>query len=170
MDVGCNWFFIFCIPRQHLHGSWRYARLCNGMAGHTAICGDCFSLIKGACATLQKGKAQYYPISPLDNAKKEYNPAWPIYSFENLPIWTQSQYWNTIQMLSNAKTKKDTDQIVRTTGISCLPLCTASPAFIHPTFSLLILFIYFMKIVWHLFGICGFKVNQQIHFTYLNVS
>ena len=37
-------------------------------------------------------------------------------------------------MLSNAKTKKDTDQIVKTTGISRLPLCAASPAFIHPTF------------------------------------
>ncbi|KAF8218479.1 hypothetical protein L208DRAFT_1427213 [Tricholoma matsutake] len=55
----------------------------------------------------------------------EYNPGWPIYSFETLPIRTQSQYWNTIKMLSNAKTKKDTDQI---------PLCAASPAFIHPTF------------------------------------
>jgi hypothetical protein len=131
-DAVDSSYFVFqasiCMVLGDMLGS---AKL-NGMAGHLAICRDCFSLVKGACATLQKGKAQYYPISPPNNAKKEYNPTWPTYSFENLPIQTQSQYWDTIKMLSNAKTKKD--QIVRATGVVHLLLCTANLAFIHPTF------------------------------------
>jgi len=85
-DAVDSSYFVFrasiCMALGDMLGS---AKL-NGMAGHTAICGDRFSLVKGARATLQKGKAQYYPISPPDNAKKEYNPTQPTYSFENLPI------------------------------------------------------------------------------------
>jgi hypothetical protein len=35
----------------------------NDMAGHSAICGNCFSLVKGAHATLQKRKAQYLHLT-----------------------------------------------------------------------------------------------------------
>jgi len=46
----------------------------NGMAGHSAVCRDQFSKVQGACSSLQKGaKAQYYPMSPPDNEKWEYN-------------------------------------------------------------------------------------------------
>ena len=35
----------------------------SGMAGHTAVYGDRFSMIKGACASLKKwSKYQYYPL------------------------------------------------------------------------------------------------------------
>jgi hypothetical protein len=40
----------------------------------------------------------------------------------------------TINRLLSAKTKKEHQNIVRETGISCLTLCSASPAFSHLSF------------------------------------
>ncbi|KAF9531569.1 hypothetical protein CPB83DRAFT_915758 [Crepidotus variabilis] len=104
------------------------------MAGHSAIRGDRFSLIeaaKASCAPL--AKTLYYPLSPPQNDK--YNPARPSsYNPKDLPMRTQQGYWNTINRLAAATTKKAEATITRETGVSRLPLCAASPAFIHPTF------------------------------------
>jgi len=62
------------------------------------------------------------------------NPNHPTYDLDNLPMCTESHYWSTIKKLFEATTKKAVDNIVKATGISCLPLCAASPAFFHPTF------------------------------------
>ncbi|KAF9523629.1 hypothetical protein CPB83DRAFT_871548 [Crepidotus variabilis] len=64
----------------------------------------------------------------------KFNPGRPHYSTDNLPMRTQEQYWDTINCLTNAATKKDETEITRATGVSRLPLCVASPAFIHPSF------------------------------------
>ncbi|KAJ3511897.1 hypothetical protein NLJ89_g3836 [Agrocybe chaxingu] len=106
----------------------------NGMAGHTAIFGDRFSMIQGARSSLAKGaKSQYYPLSPPDNQR--YNPTRPErYELSKLPIRTQQAYWRIIRRLENAKTKKAKTDITRSTGVSRLPLCAASLAFIHPLF------------------------------------
>jgi len=59
----------------------------NGMAGHSAIYGDHFSMVKGARASIKKGaKAQYYPLSPPENSV--YNPdCLESYDVDNLPMW-----------------------------------------------------------------------------------
>jgi hypothetical protein len=90
----------------------------SGMAGHSAIFGDRFSLVQGARSKLGKGaKAQYYPMSPPDNDNKQYNPNRPTYDLDNLPMRTESHYWSTIKKLFEATTKKAVDNIVKATGI-----------------------------------------------------
>jgi hypothetical protein len=106
----------------------------NGMAGHSAVYGDRFSMVKGARASLNKGaKAQYYPISPPESSK--YNSDRPAsYDLKNLPMRTEESYWDTISKIQEARTKSLRSNITRDTGISRMPLCAASPAFLHPTF------------------------------------
>jgi len=106
----------------------------NGMSGHTAIFGDRFSMVQGAKSSLNKGaKSQYYPMNAPDNDR--YNPSRPPkYDLSNIPMRSQAEYWTTIEQLRAAKTKKDKSEISKTTGVSRLPLCAASVAFIHPTF------------------------------------
>src|ERR1700728_4707715 len=68
----------------------------NGMAGHSAIYGDRFSMVKGAKASNKKGaKAQYYPIS--SSAIAVVNPGRPSYNFHNLPLREEDFYWKTIE-------------------------------------------------------------------------
>ena len=66
---------------------------CSGMAGHSAVYGDHFSLVQGAHSKNVKGaRARYYPMSPPDNEKKEYNPSHSTYDLNNLPMCTKSHY------------------------------------------------------------------------------
>lgn len=106
----------------------------NGMAGHSAIYGDRFSMVKGARASKNKGaKAQYYPLSPPDNSN--YNPDRPEkYDLDDLPLRDQESYWDTIKALLSATTKASATAITKKTGVSRLPLCAVSPAFLHPSF------------------------------------
>jgi hypothetical protein len=105
----------------------------NGMAGHAARHGDRFSMVQGACTGKEKGaKAQYYPLSPPE--KERYNSCRPDIDLYYLPMRQQSHYWMTINRLLSAKTKKEHQNIVCETGISRLTLCSASPAFSHPSF------------------------------------
>ena len=75
----------------------------SGMAGRTALYGDCFTMIQGARSSLKSGsKSIYYPISPPCSA--EYNLTWPeTYDLDNLPMQTEEDYWNTIASLDAAK-------------------------------------------------------------------
>ena len=105
----------------------------NGMAGHSAIYGDRFSMVKGARVNNKKGaKAQYYPIS--SSASSVFNPDRPSYNFRNLPLREEGSYWKTIEKLQNAQNKAQCTSITKDTGISRMPLCAASPAFLHPSF------------------------------------
>lgn len=140
----------------------------NGMAGHTAVFGDRFSKVQGAKASLQKGaKSQYYPMSPPENER--YNPdRAKSYDLNNLPMRTQTNYWGTIKALSNpGLTKKDRAAITRASGISRLPLCAASVAFIHPTFFPLDPFHLFyencMAFIWDIWTVHS-KSNESVHF------
>ena len=63
--------------------------------------------------------------------KKKFNPGKEVYNLDNLPIRTEEHYWNTIEALEKASTSKDRADIVRSTGISRLPLCATSLAFMH---------------------------------------
>ena len=104
----------------------------SGMAGHSAVYGDRFSLVQGARPTNAKGsKFQYYPISPPQ--KEIHNKYRPIVDMKNLPLRTQAHYWETIKRLESA-TKSEQKRIVTETGISRLTMCAASPAFSHPSF------------------------------------
>jgi hypothetical protein len=97
----------------------------SGMAGHSALHGDCFSLVKGARPAKEKGaKAQYYLISPPQ--KERFNPHRDIVDLDFLPMQSQSHYWETIERLQCAATKKACQIIVKETGISRLTLCAAS--------------------------------------------
>jgi Transposase family tnp2 len=119
----------FCMALGDMLGS---AKL-NGMAGHSAIYGDRFSMVKGARASLEKGaKAQYYPISPPECSK--YNPGRPEYDLCNLPLRQESVYWETIAKLEGAPSKASRANLTKDSGISRMPLCAASPAFLHPSF------------------------------------
>ncbi|KAI0037490.1 hypothetical protein FA95DRAFT_1506916 [Auriscalpium vulgare] len=103
------------------------------MAGHTAIYGDRFSMMRGAVASLSKGsKAQYYPSMPPKHDK--YNPHRPVYDYKNLPLRNEHDYRETLEQLSNANTKAARAKITRDTGVSRMPLCMAMPAFLHPSF------------------------------------
>ena len=105
----------------------------NGMAGHMAIHGDRYSMVQAARSSLTKGsKALYYPSNPPQSST--YNPDRSGYDLRNLPLRTQSQYWRIIQQLEDAKSKKEKTNIVKATGVSRLPLCATSKAFIHPTY------------------------------------
>ncbi|KAJ3513341.1 hypothetical protein NMY22_g15065 [Coprinellus aureogranulatus] len=108
----------------------------NGLVGHTGFLGDRFSLVLAArnCLPGQKAKALYYPISPPENDK--YNPGRPPHiDLLNLPIRSQKHYYETINKLTVAGlSARAQARITTQTGISRLPLCAASEAFIHPTF------------------------------------
>lgn len=105
----------------------------NGMAGHSAVYGDRFSMVQGARASLAKGsKAQYYPISPPERSR--YNPERPQYDLHNLPMRQESMYWKTIEQLEEAPTKAKRAALTKNTGISRRPLCAASSGFLHPSF------------------------------------
>jgi hypothetical protein len=105
----------------------------SGMAGHSAVYGDCFSLVQGARPTKEKGaKFQYYPISPPQ--KEIHNKDRAIVDLNFLPMRTQQHYWETIKRLESAPTKNGRQKITTETGISRLTICAASPAFSHPSF------------------------------------
>jgi len=109
---------------------------CSGMAGHAAVFGDRFTMVEGARSKITRGaKAQYYPLSAPDNDKKEYNPDRPTYDPNNLPLRTEAEYWKTIEKLYKPSiSAAETSRIVRSTGVSRLPLCATSLAFSHPNF------------------------------------
>ncbi|KAF8881059.1 hypothetical protein CPB84DRAFT_1838325 [Gymnopilus junonius] len=88
------------------------------MAGHSAIFGNRFSLVQGAKASTSRAS----------------------YDLSNLPMHTEDSYWATINCLSATSSKQQRARITKETGVSHLPLCAASPAFIHPTFFPLDLF------------------------------
>ncbi|KAF7986439.1 hypothetical protein HWV62_31195 [Athelia sp. TMB] len=105
----------------------------SGMAGHAALFGDHFTMVKGARSSRRKGaKYQYYPLNPPANAL--YNPDRISYDFFSLPYRDEQTYWQTIQDLKLLPNKTDRAKIVTRTGVSRLPLCAASNAFIHPSF------------------------------------
>jgi hypothetical protein len=106
----------------------------NGMAGHTAIYGDRFSMVKAAKSSRAKGaKALYYPMNPPSNA--EYNPGRPeAYNLDDLPIRNEEDYWRVIGEIQSASSETARAAITKRTGVLRLPLCAASLAYTHPTF------------------------------------
>ncbi|TEB34533.1 hypothetical protein FA13DRAFT_1625508 [Coprinellus micaceus] len=87
------------------------------------------------CPPGQKaGKALYYPISPPENDK--YNPdRLPHIDLLNLPLRSQETYYETINKLTQPNiSARAQAKIMTQTGVSWLPLCASSKAFIHPTF------------------------------------
>jgi hypothetical protein len=137
----------------------------SGMAGHSALYGDRFSLVQGAHPARQSGaKAQYYPISPPQREK--FNPKRDIVNLNSLPMRGQRHYWKTIERLQAAATKTELQKIVKKTGISCLTMCAASPAFFHPSFFPLDPFHLFyencMVHIWDLWVIHN-SDDEQIH-------
>ena len=104
----------------------------SGMAGHSALHGDHFSLVKGAHIPKEGAKPQYYPISPPQ--KEIHNPMCNIVDLDNLPLQGQRHYWRTIERLESATTKAELQRVVQRTGISCLTMCATSPTFSHPPF------------------------------------
>jgi Transposase family tnp2 len=104
----------------------------SGMAGHSALYGDRFSMVPGARPPKSGAKPQYYPISPPE--KEKHNPTRPIVDLNFLPLRGQRQYWETIERLDSVTTNTEKQNIVKNTGIARLTICAASPAFLHPSF------------------------------------
>jgi hypothetical protein len=137
----------------------------SGMAGHSALYGDRFSLVQGARPAKRSGaKAQYYPISPPQ--KDKYNAARDIVDLNNLPLRGQRHYWDTIERLESAATSAERKRIVHSTGISRLTMCATSPAFLHPSFFPLDPFHLFyencMVHIWDLW-VTNSSDDEQIH-------
>ena len=129
----------YFVLRAHLcmiTGDMLGSAKCSGMAGHSALFGDRFTMVQGARSKITKGaKSQYYPISAPENDKKEYNPNRPIYDLNKLPMRKEAEYWSTIEELYKPSNNvADINRIVRSTGVSRLPLCATSLAFSHPNF------------------------------------
>ena len=103
----------------------------SGMAGHSANYGDRFSLVKGATGSTSKD-TQYYPISPPQ--RDVYNRGHDNVDLSDLPWHDQKHYWATIEKLNSAHTIDEQKRIMKSTGISWLTICSASPAFLHPSF------------------------------------
>ncbi|EKM78020.1 hypothetical protein AGABI1DRAFT_42644 [Agaricus bisporus var. burnettii JB137-S8] len=138
------------------------------MAGHSAIFGDRFSLVQAAYSSTSSGaKAQYYPLNPPHN--DVYNPTRPTYAQGNIPPRSQHHYWQTIRLLHNPlNSKADLMEITKSTGISKMPLCAASQAFIHPSFFPLDPFHLFMEndapFLWDLWTSTSFsQVDEAFH-------
>lgn len=105
----------------------------SGMAGHTAVYGDRFSLVKGARSSTKKGsKFQYYPTTTIGSSG--HNPERLHYDLYDLPMRTEEHYWATIEELNDSRTKAERARAVTNSGISRMPLAAASPAFLHPSF------------------------------------
>ncbi|PPQ79449.1 hypothetical protein CVT24_010069 [Panaeolus cyanescens] len=108
----------------------------NGMAGHSARYGDRFSLLPGARSSVERGaKSQYYPLLAPHNDK--YNPdrAADYSTIGAIPIRQQVDYWRTLDALANPTlTQTARKLLVKSTGVSRMPLAVASPAFMHPSF------------------------------------
>src|SRR5262249_11140983 len=138
----------------------------NGMAGHSAIFGDRFSLVQAASSSISS-KAQYYPLNPPQNYI--HNPSRPRYDDGEIPLQTQHDYWSTIALLhKSSNSKADMTRITKATGISKMPLCAASKAFIHPSFFPLDPFHLFMEndapFLWDLWTSTGYsQVEEPIH-------
>lgn len=137
----------------------------SGMAGHSALYGDRFSLVQGARPAKEKGaKAQYYPISPPQ--KERFNPERDVIDLASLPLRGQRHYWQTIKRLESARTKQEHQRIVKETGISRLTICAASPAFLHPSFFPLDPFHLFyencMVHIWDLW-VTHSSIDEKIH-------
>ena len=140
----------------------------SGMAGHTAVYGDRFSMIKGARASLKKGsKYQYYPLCPPNNST--YNPMRPErYNADNPPMRTEKHYWDTIrELLDKNKSKRQLNEIIKNSGISRMPLAVASPAFTHPSFFPMdpfhIFFENIMPLLWDIWR--GSSPKDKVHVT-----
>ena len=83
----------------------------SGMAGHSALFGDRFSLVQGAFSSKTRGaRAQYYPISPPD--KDKYNPMRDTVNLAKLPLRGQNHYWRAIERLESATNKTEHQRIV----------------------------------------------------------
>ncbi|KIM36905.1 hypothetical protein M413DRAFT_77629 [Hebeloma cylindrosporum] len=104
-------------------------------------------------------------MAPPANAL--YNPSRPAtYDPMDIPIRTQNVYWNIIERLEKAKTKKERSEIARSTGVSRLPLCAASVAFSHPAFFPLDPFHLFyencMAFIWDIWTVLS-KPGEIVH-------
>ena len=99
----------------------------SGMAGHTAVHGDRFSMVQAACSSSKKGaKYLYYPISTPASSK--YNEKHPkLYDLNKLPIRTENKYWEIIEQLSSATSKAQHILYATCSCISCI-----YPPFIFP--------------------------------------
>ena len=138
----------------------------SGMAGHTALYGDRFTMVQGARSSTKGGSRYiYYPTHPPGNNR--YNPTRPKeYDLDDLPMRTEEQYWKTITALASARNQSTRSSIVKNSGISRLPLCAASKAFLHPTFFPMdpfhIFFVNNVALFWDLWTIHSDK-NEHIH-------
>lgn len=106
----------------------------SGMAGHLAIYGDRFSMVKAARSNTAKGSKFLYYKMDATEPTNQYNPGRIVYELANIPYRTETEYWKIIAELNQAPTKGRRAAIVTQTGVSRMPLCAAGRAFLHPTY------------------------------------
>jgi hypothetical protein len=164
-DALASSYFVFRAYIIMILGDMLGSAKLSGMAGHTSFHGDRFSKVQAAKSSLKPGaKSLYYPMNPPAN--EEYNPSRPFYDLDKIPVREEVEYWDTIKEIQNARSKTARATIVKNSGVSRLPLCAASKAFLHPSFFPLDPFHLFyencMAFIWDLWTIHT-KESDPVH-------
>jgi hypothetical protein len=74
-DAVDSAYFVMHAHLSMVNGDMLGSAKCSGMAGHSAVFGDRFSLVQGARSKVTKrAKAQYYPMSHLTMIRKNTIP------------------------------------------------------------------------------------------------
>lgn len=106
----------------------------NGHLGINSLHGNFFNLkLTGMRSDVKGCKRIYWCITVPEGAKK-VNPGRPDYDLDNLPEFTQQEYWDVIDLLESARTEKERKLITEKYGIVRLPLLAAFKTFAWPNF------------------------------------
>ncbi|KDQ25543.1 hypothetical protein PLEOSDRAFT_1106462 [Pleurotus ostreatus PC15] len=106
----------------------------NGHLGINSLHGNFFNLkLIGMRSSVKGCKRIYWCVTVPEGAKK-FNPGRPDYDLDNLPEFTEKDYWNAIQELEGATDEKSRKHIVSKYGIVRLPMLAAFETYSWPKF------------------------------------
>lgn len=106
----------------------------NGHLGINCIHGNLFNLKLVGMRSSVKGCKRIYWCPTVPDTAKKCNPDRPDYDLDNLPEFTQNEYWNVIEQLELATTDKEKKLIGDKYEIIKLPLLAAFKTYAWPKF------------------------------------
>ncbi|KAF4580760.1 hypothetical protein EYR38_003046 [Pleurotus pulmonarius] len=106
----------------------------NGHLGINSLHGNFFNLKLIGMRSSAKGCKRIYWCVTVPEGAKKFNPGRPDYDLDNLPEFTDKDYWNAIEELEQAEDEKTRKHIVNKYGIVRLPLLAAFKTYSWPQF------------------------------------
>ncbi|KAJ8689416.1 hypothetical protein PTI98_012319 [Pleurotus ostreatus] len=106
----------------------------NGHLGINSLHGNFFNLKLIGMRSSAKGCKRIYWCVTVPEGAKKLNPGRPDYDLDNLPEFTDKDYWNAIEELEQAEDEKTRKHIVNKYGIVRLPLLGAFKTYSWPQF------------------------------------